>query len=81
MKLFIKSDENEYKSTGIDAVSDCIVGGGAVVGAIAGALISAPVRVFGHGLAELVHDCTKMGGAISAAHKASKEAKAAAAAK
>lgn len=80
-KLFIKSSENEYKneykSEGIDAVGDCIIGAGAAVGAVAGALISAPIRVFGHGLTDLFHDCAEMGSAISAARKASKEAKAA----
>lgn len=62
---------------GIDAVSADFSFGVGIGAALATWIVTTPIRVFGHGIGELVHDCCEAGSAISAARKASKEAKAA----
>lgn len=68
---------NVREFTGVDAMTADFSFGVGLGTAIAAWIVTTPIRVFGRGISEMIHDCSEMGSAISAAHKASKEAKAA----
>ena len=83
MLLDMNGKRYETEGSKSDQIADSIIGGTMIASCVIGMVATAPVRIFGRGIEELVHDCGQMGGAISAAHKrrkAEREAKKAAAA-
>jgi hypothetical protein len=81
MLLDMNGKRYETECSKSDQIADSIIGGTMIASCVIGMIATAPVRIFGRGIEEMVHDCGAMGSAISAAHKrhkAEREAKKAA---